>query len=76
VRDGVTLASAGHPVVVFVHDHFERAARAHATGLGLPNLNLYVFSPPQPGGSSATYEIEQAAQAVRECARMLLHRVD
>jgi hypothetical protein len=72
VRDGVTLASAGHPVMVFVHDHFERAARAHATGLGMPNLNLYVFSPPKPGSSSVEFEMEQAARAVRECAKRLL----
>jgi hypothetical protein len=74
VRDGISLATAGHPVMVFVHDHFELAARAHARGLGVPDLKLYVFPPVKPGPSSSALEAEQAARAARELPELLLQR--
>ena len=49
MRDGITLAKAGHPVVVFDYDHFERAARAQARGLGIPELRIFVYPQYKPG---------------------------
>jgi hypothetical protein len=43
VRDGIFLTKAGHPTVVFVNDFFEKAARAQAKALGLPELKIFVY---------------------------------
>jgi hypothetical protein len=61
VRDGIFFTRAGHPTLVFVHDFFERAARAQARALGMPELNVYVY----PQHKSGDYEAEEAAKGVR-----------
>jgi hypothetical protein len=53
VRDGVFFAKAGHPTLVFVHDNFEKAARAQAKALGLPDLDIYVYPQNKPGDFAA-----------------------
>ena len=73
MRDGIHLSKAGHPTVVFVHDYFERAARAQAEALGMPDLKIYVFPQNRPG----TPEAEEAAKAkvaAREFAALLERR--
>lgn len=72
MRDGIALARAGHPVVVFVQDHFERAARAQAKKLGVSDLRIYVYPQYQPGGVSAVLEEEKAVKAAAEFPRLLL----
>jgi hypothetical protein len=66
VRDGIFFARAGHPTVVFVHDFFERAARAQAKAMGMPELNIYVY----PQHKSGDYDAEEAAKGV-QAARAL-----
>ena len=46
--------------MVFVHDFFERAARAQAAALGMPELELYVY----PQHKAGDYEAEEAAKGV------------
>jgi hypothetical protein len=70
VRDGISLAKAGHPVVVFVYDNFERAARAQARGLGVPDLRIYVYPQYKPGDPLPP-ETEKALQAAVEFPRLL-----
>lgn len=70
MRDGIALSKAGHPTVVFVHDHFEWAARAQAKSMGKPDLNIYVFPQYQPGDSPET-EAAKAAEAVQKFPQML-----
>jgi len=72
VRDGINLTKAGHPVVVFVYDHFERAARAQARGLGVPHLRFYVYPQYKPGGLSSSVEEEKAVKAVAEFPPLLV----
>ena len=60
MRDGIFFTRAGHPTLVFVHDYFERAARAQAAALGVPELNIYVY----PQHKSGDYEAEEAAKGV------------
>ena len=61
MRDGIFFTRAGHPTLVFVHDFFERAARAHARALGMPELNIYVYAQHKTGD----YEAEEAAKGVK-----------
>ena len=70
MRDGITLAKLGHPVVVFVLDIFERAARAQAAVLGVPDLELYVY-PHQKSGDPESAEVAKANQAAAEFQRLL-----
>ena len=70
MRDGIALSRAGHPVVVFVHDSFERAARAQAAGLRLPDLRIYVYPQYKPG-ESLSQEAAKAARAVEEFPKLL-----
>ena len=74
MRDGIHLVKAGHPVVVFVYDHFERAARAQAKGLGVPDLRLYVFPQYTPGALSSSEEEEKAVKAAEEFPRLLMEQ--
>lgn len=60
MRDGIFLTRSGHPTVVFVHDFFERAARAQARALGLPELKIFVYPQHQPGD----YDAAEAAKGV------------
>ncbi len=71
MRDGISLARAGHPVVVFVHDNFERAARAQAVGLRLPDLRIFVYPQYKPGDSLAK-ESEKAVEAVEGFQKLLM----
>jgi hypothetical protein len=70
VRDGITLTKAGHPVVVFVHDNFERAARAQAAALGVPDLRIYAYPHYEPGDDLAL-EVDKALRAVTEFPKLL-----
>ena len=65
MRDGIFLTKAGHPTVVFVNDFFEKAARAQAKALGLPDLKIFVSPQPQAGDFEAGEAIK-GAQAARE----------
>ena len=66
MRDGIFFTKAGHPTLVFVHDYFERAARAQAKALGMPELNIYVY----PQHKSGDYDAEEAAKGA-DAARNL-----
>ncbi len=70
MRDGITLTKAGQPAVVYVHDFFERAARAQAKALGLPDLRIYVYPQPKPGDPEEI-EKSKAVKAAEELAAML-----
>jgi len=70
VRDGIFLTRAGHPTLVFVHDFFERAARAQAQALGMPELKLYVYPQHQPGDYDAA-EAAKGVQAAHDLPRLL-----
>jgi len=63
VRDGIALRKAGHPTLVLVHDVFERAARAQATALGMPDLRMYAFPQYRSGEQPDEVEAAKAAQA-------------
>jgi hypothetical protein len=70
VRDGIALTRAGHPVVVFVHDNFERAARAQAAALGINDLRICVFPHYEPGDDLAL-EVDKALKAFAEFPKLL-----
>jgi hypothetical protein len=61
VRDGIFFTRSGHPTLVFVHDFFERAARAQAAALGMPELNIYVY----PQHKAGDYDADEAAKGVK-----------
>jgi hypothetical protein len=65
VRDGIFLTKAGHPTVVFVHDYFEKAARAQAKALGMPDLKIYVY-PQHKAGDFEAAEAEKGVKAAHE----------
>ena len=70
MRDGIFLTKAGLPTVVIVQHAFERAARAQASALGLPDLKIYVY--PQHGvGHVGPEELEKGIKAVAEVRAML-----
>jgi hypothetical protein len=71
VRDGISLAKAGVPAVVFVYDNFERVARAQARALGVPDLRFLVFPQYDPGASSSAAEEEKAVKAAAEFQGLL-----
>ncbi len=71
MRDGIALLSAGHPTLVYVHDVFERAARAQAAALGMPDLRIYVY-PQNRSGEPDQVEAEKAARAAEELEQNLL----
>ena len=57
-------------MVVFVHDNFERAARAQAAALGIPELPILVYpqySPVEPEKA----EEQKAVKAARAFPKML-----
>lgn len=70
MRDGIALSRAGHPVVVFVHDNFDRAARAQAAGLRIADLKIYVY-PQYKRDASPSREAEKAVLAVKEFPELL-----
>jgi hypothetical protein len=61
VRDGVNLERSGVPAIVISHNVFEKAAKAQANALGIPDLRILVYSQPKgeqeevEGGKSALY---------------------
>jgi hypothetical protein len=71
VRDAISVAQAGKPVVLFVHAPFERAARTQARGQGAPDLRIYVFPQFRTGGMSEQEEREKAAKAALEFPALL-----
>ena len=70
MRDGIFFTRAGHPTLVFVHDYFERAARAQAAALGVPELNIYVY-PQHKSGDYDAEEAEKGVNAARDVPRLL-----
>jgi hypothetical protein len=70
VRDGIFLTRAGHPTIVFVNDFFEKAARAQARALGLPDLKIFVY-PQHKAGDFEAEEAVKGRQAAHELRRML-----
>ena len=70
MRDGIFLTKAGHPTIVFVHDFFEKAARAQAKALGLPELKIYVY-PQHKAGAFEAGEAVKGTQAAHELRRLL-----
>ena len=70
MRDGIALSRAGHPVVVFVHDNFERAARAQAAALGVGDLRIYAYPHFEPGDDLAL-EAAKALRAADELPKLL-----
>lgn len=73
MRDGIFLTNAGHPTVVIVQDSFERAARAQATALGLPELKIYVY-PQHKAGHLGAEEIEKGVKAAAELRLLIENR--
>jgi len=71
VRDGIYLTKAGHPTVVFVHDFFEKAARAQAKALGMPDLKIYVY-PQHKAGDFEAAEAVKGTHAAHELQRLLM----
>ena len=61
MRDGIFFTRAGLPTLVFVHDFFERAARAQANALGMPELKIYVY----PQHKSGDFDAEEATKGVK-----------
>jgi hypothetical protein len=76
VRDAVNISKNGRPAVLFVYNHFERAARAQAKGLGMPDLRIYVFPQYKPGDALAPEEAGKAVQAAEEFPRLLLEHAN
>ena len=70
MRDGIFLTKSGHPTVVFVHDFFEKAARAQAKALGLPELKIYVY-PQHKAGDYEAGEMVKGTEAAHELPRFL-----
>ncbi len=72
MRDGISLAKAGVPTVVFVYDSFEPVARAQARALGMPDLRLYVFPQYAPGASASAAEANKAVRAAADFPTLLV----
>jgi hypothetical protein len=70
VRDGIFFTRSGLPTLVFVHDFFERAARAQAKALGLPELNIYVY-PQHKAGDYDAEEAQKGAKAAHDLSGLL-----
>jgi len=49
VLDAFDFETQGKPTITICHDTFERAARHHATALGLPDLPLLIEPAPRAG---------------------------
>ena len=69
MRDGIALAAAGHPTIVFVHDAFQLAARNLARVLGMENLKIYAY--PQPTRAGAGSDDAHAAIAAEGIVELL-----
>lgn len=73
MRDAINVSKNGRPAVLFVYDHFERAARAQAKGLGVPDLKIYVFPQYKPGEAYSPEEANKAVKAAEEFPGLLLN---
>jgi hypothetical protein len=73
VRDGISLTKAGHPTAVIVQDSFERAARAQAAALGMPDLKIYVY-PQHKAGHLGAEETKKGVKAAGELRLLLENR--
>ena len=58
--------------MLFVYNHFEKAARAQAKGLGLEDLKIYVFPQYKPGEAYSPEEAKKAVTAADELPKILL----
>ena len=65
--DAYDFETQGIPTITICHDTFERAARFHATSLGLPELPLLIE--PAPSGGNLT--TDPAALAERTIERVV-----
>lgn len=65
--DAFDLETRGLPTITICHAPFERAARRHASTLGLPDLPLLIE--PSPKGSNLT--VDPAGVAERAFDRLL-----
>ena len=72
MRDGIRVTELGKAAIVFVQDKFERAARAQAAGLGMPDLKIYVYPQYSIGGVSAAVEESKGVDAARGFPALLL----
>ena len=72
MRDAVRLTRLGKPAVVFVQDKFERAARAQAKGLGMPELRIYAYPQYSLGAISSSEEEAKAVTVVNDFSRLLV----
>ncbi len=61
MRDAVELEQRGKPTITIAHDKFERASRAHAKSLGMPDLPLLVE--PAPKGGNISTDVRELAEA-------------
>jgi hypothetical protein len=60
VLDAFEFETQGKPTITICHDTFERAARHHAAGLGLPDLPLVIE--PAPKGGNLTVNARELAE--------------
>lgn len=72
MRDAANISKSGRPVILFVHDKFERAARTQASGLGVPDMKIYVFPQYAPGMATSPEEARKGEAAVDEVSKLLI----
>ncbi len=65
--DAFDFETKGRPTITICHDSFERAARNHASALGLPDLPLLVE--PAPRAGNLTIDARELAE--RSLARVV-----
>ncbi len=73
MRDAINVSKAGRPAVLFVYNHFEKAARAQARGLGVADLKIYVFPQYKPGEALSPEEANKAVKAAEDFPKLLLN---
>jgi hypothetical protein len=73
VIDAYDFETKGIPTITICHDTFERAARFHATSLGLPDLPLLIEPAPR-GGNLTTHPREVAERTVERVLAALTAR--
>ena len=73
MRDAINVSKAGRPAVLFVYNHFEKAARAQARGLGVEDLKIYVFPQYKPGEALSPEEANKAVKAAEDFPKLLLN---
>lgn len=64
MRDGINLEQSGVPAIVVSHNVFEKAAKAQANALGVPDLRILVYS--QPKGEEEEVEGIKSAQYISQ----------